>query len=156
MSPNRPEQTSDQMPEAQAVLQSVKVPAEVAAGPVDGFTDRAVGAVPVNDVLTVQGEHLACRSIGLPLAPVLPGPQRHRQPRESVLGCKLVPQVVVPASLLLCLVLFGDSPGGVLPAWGDAVARLAIGLLGHMWVVRSSGGRPRDTRTAGTGFFRRG
>ncbi|MEV0692594.1 hypothetical protein [Streptomyces sp. NPDC050388] len=64
--------------------------------------------------------------------------------------------VVVPASLLFCLVLFGDSPGGVLPAWGDAVARLAIGLLGHMWIVRSSGGRPRDTRTAGTGFFRRG
>jgi len=76
---------------SQAVLQSIQVPAEVSTGSVDGLTDRAVEGIPVNDVSAVQGEHLACRRIGLPPALVLPGPQGHRQPCVSVIGREFVP-----------------------------------------------------------------
>lgn len=50
---------------SQAVVQSVKVPAEVPARPVDGLTDRAGETVPVNDVPTVQHAQLPRRSVGL-------------------------------------------------------------------------------------------
>lgn len=78
-------------PAAKAVVQSGKVPAEVSAGSVDGLTDCTVEAVLVDHVPAVQGEYLACRRIGLPLALVLPGPQGYRQPRVSILGSEFVP-----------------------------------------------------------------
>ncbi|MEU6008354.1 hypothetical protein [Streptomyces sp. NPDC047453] len=69
-------------------------------------------------------------------------------------GCALL--AAVPTSLLLCLVLVGESPAHALPAWGDAVVRVAIGLLGHVWVVRASAARPHATRAARSGSSRRG
>lgn len=77
---------------SQTVIQRVEIPAEVSAGTVDDFTDRAIEAVHVHDPAAIQCVHPTGRRVGFPLTLKHPGPQRDRQPRSSICGGNVVPE----------------------------------------------------------------